>query len=163
MTTTITKSSRKSKAEYDRKYREANKELIQKRNRQRYEANKESILERNRQRYEANRESILEKQRQYNEANKETKHKRERQRYVDSRTKVDAIKLAVGCKECGYNAHPSALEFNHIDPSTKLYTISQAMKRPWSDIEAEIAKCEVLCANCHRIHTVTNKHHAVRR
>jgi len=73
------------------------------------------------------------------------------------RDKLTIIKLEAGCSNCGYNAHPSALDFNHVR-GVKLFNISQDPKRAWDVILSEIAKCEVLCANCHRIHTYENQH-----
>jgi len=73
------------------------------------------------------------------------------------REAINSIKLSRGCAQCGYNKHPAALQFNHIK-GEKLFNISQDPKRKWETIFAEIAKCEVLCANCHAIHSVENKH-----
>lgn len=68
-------------------------------------------------------------------------------------------KMAKGCKECGYNANPVALDFNHRDPSTKEFMPSSRMlTMSLKRIIAEVRKCDVLCANCHRIHTYDNKH-----
>lgn len=41
--------------------------------------------------------------------------------------------------------------FHHRDPREKEITISEAMRRSFgrARILAEIAKCDVLCANCH--------------
>lgn len=55
-----------------------------------------------------------------------------------------------GCARCGEN-HPACLDFHHENPSDKefsLYRMPEASSR--SHIEAEIKKCIVLCANCHR-------------
>jgi hypothetical protein len=50
------------------------------------------------------------------------------------------------------------LDFDHVDPSTKLMAIgSMATSRCWSAIEAEIAKCVVRCANCHRRRTKSQR------
>ena len=85
-------------------------------------------------------------------------------RYNARRTFVDAYKLEVGCESCGFNAHPAALEFDHLDPSTKKYSIgSQLMSMSWKAIHEEIAKCRVLCANCHQIHTHESNHYSNRR
>lgn len=59
-----------------------------------------------------------------------------------------------GCVECGYNEHFCALDFDHIDPSQKEFTIgtsytSVSLERLYKEID----KCQVLCANCHRIKT----------
>lgn len=78
------------------------------------------------------------------------------------REAINAIKLAQGCANCGYREHPAALDFNHFHD--KKFNVSQDPKRAWSAIVAEIAKCEVLCANCHRIHTHEERHwHTNRR
>lgn len=78
---------------------------------------------------------------------------------------VDSIKTAAGCESCGYNAHACALQFDHLDPSTKYRTKSGNLVHPadmvkgarysLNTILAEIAKCRVLCANCHAVYTHT--------
>lgn len=59
-----------------------------------------------------------------------------------------------GCVECGEKDF-RCLEFDHIDPSTKLYNVGQMASRGYSikKIDAEVAKCRIICANCHRKHT----------
>lgn len=54
------------------------------------------------------------------------------------------------CKNCGYNNSKAALEFHHRNPETKLFQISESHFRKLDLIKAEIDKCDVLCANCHR-------------
>lgn len=58
------------------------------------------------------------------------------------------------CEICG-EIDPVCLEFDHIDPNQKLYCVSTFSRhaRKVSKLEAEIAKCRVLCANCHRRET----------
>jgi hypothetical protein len=72
---------------------------------------------------------------------------------------IKSIK-AKGCYKCGYASNYSALSFGHIDPSTKYRSRTGRIVQPselfdqgreYSDkvIMAEIAKCRVICANCH--------------
>jgi hypothetical protein len=75
---------------------------------------------------------------------------------------LNQMKVDRGCAHCGYNAHPAALDWDHIDRSTKSFLISQDSKRSWGKLMEEVDKCQVLCANCHRIHTYENKHNAPR-
>ena len=52
------------------------------------------------------------------------------------------------CVDCG-ETDPVVLEFDHL--RDKLFNIGQALSRTkWSSILAEIEKCQVVCANCHR-------------
>ena len=57
----------------------------------------------------------------------------------------------VGCARCS-ESDPVALDFHHRDPATKSFEVSAAVSRadPVNAARAEIAKCDVLCANCHR-------------
>lgn len=50
------------------------------------------------------------------------------------------------CADCGSIAD---LEFHHIDPSTKVNNIGRMWTRRREVLEAEIAKCEVICHLCH--------------
>lgn len=68
------------------------------------------------------------------------------------RTKLKAIEYLGGkCNRCGYDKHPSALEFHHINPSEKEFTIGNVANRAWSVIVKELDKCELICSNCHNI------------
>ena len=51
------------------------------------------------------------------------------------------------------------MDFDHVDPETKRFTIGRDgwNKRTIIDLREEIAKCEVVCANCHRIRTASRK------
>src|SRR5687767_12628323 len=55
------------------------------------------------------------------------------------------------CDCCRRTVRPSQAEFHHRDPATKHFGISaKGVIRAWPDIESELAKCVMLCANCHR-------------
>jgi hypothetical protein len=68
------------------------------------------------------------------------------------RTKARLVESHGGrCIRCGYRAHIAALVFHHRDPSTKEFAIStDGVPRSWARVVAEAAKCDLLCANCHR-------------
>lgn len=56
------------------------------------------------------------------------------------------------CVDCG-ESDPLVLEFDHLRDKT--FNIARAMPdRGWDSILAEIEKCEVVCANCHRRRTL---------
>lgn len=58
------------------------------------------------------------------------------------------------CVDCG-ETDVRVLEFDHVR-GNKTHEIARLIDRAisWSKIEAEIVKCEVRCANCHRIKTL---------
>lgn len=69
------------------------------------------------------------------------------------RRKVKALLVAEAggcCVRCGFDEHPSGLQFHHLEPSNKQFGL--AHKGVTVSIErarAEAAKCVLLCANCH--------------
>ncbi|MBI2323399.1 MAG: hypothetical protein HYU87_00315 [Chloroflexi bacterium] len=54
------------------------------------------------------------------------------------------------CQDCAYRACSAALDPHHADPSTKEFSFS-AFGGSMSRLRAELAKCVLLCANCHRL------------
>jgi 5-methylcytosine-specific restriction endonuclease McrA len=54
------------------------------------------------------------------------------------------------CSRCGYNKCLAALEFHHINDDKKQNVSWLVMNRGIDTIKKEIAKCILLCANCHR-------------
>ncbi len=64
-------------------------------------------------------------------------------------------KTLKGCADCGYRAHPAALDFDHRDPKLKQEHIANLVAQSPSraSLWREVSKCDVVCANCHRIRT----------
>lgn len=62
------------------------------------------------------------------------------------------------CKDCGNN-DLRVLEFDHLPEFEKSYDISTMLSSSMSleTIQKEINKCDVVCANCHRIRTYDRK------
>lgn len=53
------------------------------------------------------------------------------------------------CEICGYNKCLRSLEFHHIDPTTKTFTISKYAVVSLNRLFEEIKKCILVCGNCH--------------
>lgn len=54
------------------------------------------------------------------------------------------------CQVCGYRRYLGALQFHHLDPSSKAFSLSRrGCTRAFAELQAEAAKCALLCANCH--------------
>lgn len=66
------------------------------------------------------------------------------------------IKNKTPCKDCQKIYHPACMEFDHIDRKNKKKDISYMVNSGYKldEIKIEVAKCELVCANCHRIRTV---------
>lgn len=55
------------------------------------------------------------------------------------------------CQFCGYSVCNQALDFHHIDESTKFFGLSsRGLTHSWRKIKSEIDKCVLVCANCYR-------------
>ena len=55
------------------------------------------------------------------------------------------------CEKCGYDKNMAALEFHHLHPEEKEFTLDSRNLERHSDEEIlkEFDKCILLCANCH--------------
>jgi len=79
-------------------------------------------------------------------------------------TRIKALEYVAekGCCECG-ERDPRVLEFDHIHPADKDYDVAKLFADGYSwgaeKLRAEIRKCRVICANCHRRHTIVQQEH----
>lgn len=90
----------------------------------------------------------------YSRAHREDQAKH-RAEYVErNRRIVLNIKGATPCKDCGKFFPPVCMDFDHIR-DTKKSSVSKLMHTGASveKLMEEIRKCELVCANCHRIRT----------
>jgi hypothetical protein len=74
----------------------------------------------------------------------------QRQAYARHTVMLRIIKQEMGCIDCGYNADPVALDFDHVR-GEKRFNLAKIAFRGVRTIQAELEKCVVRCANCHRI------------
>jgi hypothetical protein len=89
-------------------------------------------------------------------------HRRTRQRRLAQKRRYHeellewhrALKRAA-CSDCGGRFHHAAMEWDHRVPETKSDDVSSMVGKTHSkrQILAEIAKCDLVCANCHAVRT----------
>ena len=77
-----------------------------------------------------------------------------RKTYARHTLMLRIIKQEMGCIDCGYDVNPVALDFDHVN-GVKRFNLAKIAFRGAATIQAELAKCVVRCANCHRIRTNT--------
>ena len=99
------------------------------------------------------REYYREANKQYRAENPEMLKARKMRAKNFRRDFLNRWKLAAGCVDCGYAEHAVALDFDHLDPTTKLFSLGSHGSCSMDKIINEIAKCVVRCANCHRVKT----------
>jgi len=133
--------SKEEKAEYDKKYRELNREKILEKKAEYRRVNKEKIAEYRR----VNKEKRLEYNKKYRELNRE----KTRQLYRNYRkeAKIKCVEYLGGkCVKCGTTHN---LQFDHIKREGKKYTIAKKITYSFGYLKEELDKCQILCAPCH--------------
>src|SRR5271166_4564079 len=97
-----------------------------------------------------NKADQLASQRRWYADHKAKEKARIRQRRRNLADWVRELKKALKCNRCP-ESFWACLDFHHTDPAEKDLSVAQAVRHSWSKerILAEIAKCEVLCKNCH--------------
>lgn len=57
------------------------------------------------------------------------------------------------CVDCGLQYPAYVLDWDHRPGEEKVASVAYLARRSIALFEAEIAKCDLVCANCHRIRT----------
>lgn len=61
------------------------------------------------------------------------------------------------CMDCGNSFPPVCMDFDHRDGSEKVGNVSALYECSLQTLLNEIAKCDLVCANCHRLRTHSRK------
>lgn len=80
-------------------------------------------------------------------ADQQRRHRQQRLRLLRR------FKQFKGCARCGYNDDYHALDFHHVDGVGDRQAHKRLRNGSRATVKCELAKCEVLCANCHAIET----------
>jgi hypothetical protein len=59
----------------------------------------------------------------------------------------------VPCMDCGISYPYYVMDLDHRDPTTKYKSLGEMQKHPHDIVILEVAKCDVVCSNCHRERT----------
>lgn len=94
-----------------------------------------------------------------NELGKENYHANKARYFNNAKSRDKAMRdwidqqKSVPCADCGGVFDPICMDFDHLPEYAKVMDISMMRRRrmAWDKIKAEIVKCEVVCANCHRL------------
>lgn len=64
---------------------------------------------------------------------------------------ANQLKSETACADCHHKYPPHVMQFDHLGDAPKVADISVLVNHPSSleKLQAEIAKCEIVCANCH--------------
>lgn len=91
-------------------------------------------------------------------------YRRNKQAYLNRNTRTNArhrelIRLAKSrpCADCGIQYPYYVMDFDHRDASTKSFMLSDVPRATRTSLVNEIAKCDVVCSNCHRERTQQRK------
>ena len=73
---------------------------------------------------------------------------------------VSVLKEASPCHDCENKFPACCMDFDHRPQETKVACVGTlVLTRTLEEVEAEIAKCDLVCANCHRIRTQARSAH----
>lgn len=63
--------------------------------------------------------------------------------------------------DCGNTFHPAAMQWDHLNPESKFRGLAQMSQYKFERCLSEIAKCELVCANCHAVRTYNRTQHTL--
>ena len=74
-----------------------------------------------------------------------------KQQYAQKKNIIEEQKAQQKCAKCG-ESRGYVLDYHHLNPEEKETTIARMTSNKYKleDIQKEVEKCIVLCANCHR-------------
>ena len=139
-------------AAYNKRYYAAHKDEICLQNKRYCAEHKDEIKSRSKRYYREHKDALNAYQKQYyREHANEIGARSKRRHHTHRRALVASLKNGKSCIYCG-ESNPVCLDWHHRNPGNKLFNISTvgSTKESLEFLQDEIAKCDMVCANCHR-------------
>jgi len=117
---------------------------------------KTHTLEETSKEFGVSRTTVLKHKKEYKNVLNRTEEEKKKINYAhvkDFRVRIKerAVEYKGGkCVICGYDRCIKALEFHHVNPEEKDFTLGSNTNIAWEKVRKEIEKCILVCANCHR-------------
>ena len=95
------------------------------------------------------------------QANRKRRYAHNKRRQKEFRDWYTSLKKDKPCADCGQVFHPAAMHWDHLPGFEKTGPLGSLVRRGSRELMLEeVAKCELVCANCHAVRTVTRAHAA---
>ena len=88
----------------------------------------------------------------YRNKNKKYYADYQKKNLAERRALIDALK-SKPCMDCGGSFQPVCMDFDHRQGTAKVDGVSKLILCSLERLQEEIAKCDLVCSNCHRIRT----------
>jgi hypothetical protein len=119
----------------------------------------EKLLQYKKEWYKNNREKVLIKRHAYyiNNKYKIKQYLKKNKKYLKEKRQKEHKQYMIllhdlkinGCAICGYDKCDAVLQFHHVNPKDKLFSLHSQGSRKKETIIKEVNKCILLCFNCH--------------
>jgi hypothetical protein len=94
-------------------------------------------------------------------ANRDSRSAHNKLRQGEFRAWYTGLKAGKPCTDCGRIFHPAAMHWDHLPGYDKSAPLGELVRHGSREqVLREIAKCELVCANCHAVRTVRRHHDA---
>lgn len=98
------------------------------------------------------------------QANKARRRAQNKRRQVEFMRWYVNLKVGHACADCGREFHTAAMQWDHLPGSKKEADLAMLARRGSRQrVLDEIAKCELVCANCHAIRTYLRRDSAQKK
>lgn len=79
-------------------------------------------------------------------------------KYLRGKEFIAQFKAGKPCTDCGDYYPPYVMDFDHREAQYKYRNVSQMKHYPKARLFQELQKCDLVCANCHRVRTQKRFH-----
>ena len=100
-----------------------------------------------------NPEKAKELHRRYHETHPDYQKQKNRTQYFRNYDYLVELKSTTPCKDCGVQFPHYVMEFDHRPEEVKLNTVAALARGSTRILKEEVAKCDIVCANCHSART----------